>query len=109
MNSSSNHTDNRTALYDPVPAESTTGIYGETQQSVHTKHPHRIEQEVHRVLTSIPGVEFASLSIHRMADGVCIDGVVKISNGDPLELTRIALQVSGVNHVLNHLTTCNHK
>lgn len=105
MNLSSSVQTKQTAIYDPVPEGADTRVYGETGVcGKEEKYPHRIEQEVHRLLTQMPGAKFSSLSIHRMADGVCIDGVVYLPKGDTSELTRLALKVAGVNHVLNHLT-----
>ena len=107
MNSSSKAPATQSAIYDPVPEGTSTEVYGETSVCGKSdKFPHRIEQEIHQLLTQVPGARFSSLSIHRMADGVCLDGMVHLQSGDADQFTRLALKVAGVNHVLNHLTAC---
>ena len=87
----------QTALYDPVPGASASCLYGGAYEQ-----PHAMERGVQRALFEVPHVEFSSLQVHRMQDGVCLTGVVTFDGVEP-DLARIAAQAAGVSHVLNHL------
>jgi len=87
------------ALDDPVPGECESGIYGGCE---HT--PHEMERLVQRALLSMPRVHFSSLQVHRLEDGVCLTGVVKVSDSaDRPNFERIAGTAAGVSQVLNRL------
>ncbi|MBI3863559.1 MAG: hypothetical protein HY290_16840 [Planctomycetia bacterium] len=64
--------------------------------------PHQVEQDVRRILLSQPSLHFASLVVRRIADGVCLQGVLEADEGSP-DVSSIAQKVAGVNCVLNHL------
>jgi len=64
--------------------------------------PHQVEQEVRRALLSQPNLHFASLVVRRIADGVCLQGILQTDVESP-DVCSIAQRVSGVNCVLNHL------
>ncbi len=64
--------------------------------------PHRIEFEVHSRLTSLSGVNFSSLVIRRIKNGVCLEGVVE-PGGNDMDVCDVARTVAGVDNVLNHL------
>ncbi len=64
--------------------------------------PHQVEQDVRRALLSQPSLHFSSLVVRRIADGVCLQGVLEVDDGSP-DVSTIAQRVSGVNCVLNHL------
>lgn len=63
---------------------------------------HGLEHQVRRELLSNPHLSFSSLVIHRVKDGVCLEGVLEVdgSNIDVCEVTR---GVAGVDQVLNRL------
>jgi hypothetical protein len=63
--------------------------------------PHGLEQAVHRRLCSQPGLQFASLVIRRIPNGVCLEGVLE-SDADQ-DVCHLARSVAGVDEVLNHL------
>jgi hypothetical protein len=63
--------------------------------------PHGLEQAVHRRLCSQPGLQFASLVIRRIPNGVCLEGVLE---GDAdQDVCHLARSIAGVREVLNHL------
>jgi osmotically-inducible protein OsmY len=64
--------------------------------------PHQIEQEVRRALLSQPNLHFSSLVVRRIADGVCLQGILQ-TDSESSDVCSIAQRVSGVNCVLNHL------
>src|SRR5258707_9923616 len=65
-------------------------------------NPHRVEQEVRRALLSQPNLHFSSLVVRRIADGVCLQGILQTDAESP-DVCSIAQRVLGVNCVLNHL------
>ncbi|GIX03543.1 MAG: hypothetical protein KatS3mg113_0549 [Planctomycetaceae bacterium] len=67
-------------------------------------HPHALECEVHRRLKSLPGVEFSRLEIHRTPGGICIEGLVKVYDGD-FDLKRVLAGFNEAGEVINHLIT----
>jgi osmotically-inducible protein OsmY len=64
--------------------------------------PHGIEKDVQRELLAEPRLHFSSLVIHRVQNGVCIEGVVEADDGSP-DVTRLAKRVAGVDRVINRL------
>ncbi len=64
--------------------------------------PHHIEHEVQRQLLSRPELQFSSLVIRRMPNGVCLEGVLEVENEAP-DICELVRRVCGVNEVLNHL------
>ena len=64
--------------------------------------PHQIEQDVRSALLSQPTLRFSSLVVRRIADGVCLQGVLESDEGSP-DVCTIAQRIAGVNCVLNHL------
>ena len=88
----------QTAIYDPVPGASESGIYGTPQSA-----PHELEREVQRVLLNLPNVEFSSLRVNRLADGVCLTGVVRVDDKSSPAFADVAGAVAGVDRVLNYL------
>lgn len=67
-----------------------------------TSEPHQIECDVQRRLLNDLELTIHSLVVHRLVDGVCIEGVVE--GGTPLEeITRAVESVSGVERVMNRL------
>ncbi len=67
-----------------------------------TEAAQRIELQVQRALRSDPRLRFASLHVHRVDDGVCLEGVVEVDGPCP-DFVELARRVEGVNRVLNHL------
>ena len=68
----------------------------------HQEDPHRIEQEVQRKLLSDPGLNFSSLVVRRIPEGVCLEGVLETAENCS-SVSQLIRSVQGVNRVLNHL------
>lgn len=64
--------------------------------------PHGIERDVQRELLAEPRLHFSSLVIHRVQNGVCIEGVVEADDGSP-DISRVVKRVAGVDQVINRL------
>lgn len=63
---------------------------------------HRVERDVTRRLLANPGLRFSSLVVRRIADGVCLEGVLEVDDDRP-DVCSVVRQVAGVQNVLNHL------
>lgn len=63
---------------------------------------HRLEFDVQHQLLTAPGLEFDSLVVRRVPDGVCLEGVLK-STGEGCELADLARKVTGVTRVLDRV------
>ncbi len=64
--------------------------------------PHELELKVRHELLSEGRLHFASLVVHRIADGVCLEGVVEAEEDAP-DVTGVARRVEGVDRVINRL------
>lgn len=64
-------------------------------------HPHRLEQEIHSRLMAEPNLNFTSLVVRRVHDGLCLEGVLEVDDSENIgELVR---DICGAMPVLNHL------
>lgn len=67
-------------------------------------NPHEFEQNVWRELQLVPGGRFSSLTVRRMDDGVCLQGVLETSDNDCLgDVTSLVKRVACVDRVLNQI------
>jgi len=64
-----------------------------------------LEARIRHDLMARPELEFSSLVVHRIPDGVCLEGVVSTQAQDA-EVRQLVREVAGVNEVLNHLVMC---
>lgn len=70
----------------------------------HFSLAHVTELMVQRELLSRNKWAFHSLVVHRMRDGICLQGVVQGSDDtDTAEICDIAREVANVTNVINHL------
>ncbi len=86
------------AFDDPVPADS--GVFRELSSTSSFK-THSIERQVQRKLLAQPNLKFSSLVVRRIPRGVCLEGVLEMT--DDSDLCKLARQVEGVEQVLNRL------
>ena len=70
--------------------------------------PHQIEEDVQRELLAQPELRFSSLVVRRVADGVCLEGVLEADDVEAASscVCGLARRVAGVQEVLNHLVVC---
>ena len=91
------------ALDDPVPSGSCVADV----EREHC-HPHDVEAEVQRVLLGTPDLDFTSLVVRRVPQGVCLEGVV-YGTRRTNDVADLARTVNGVDVVINHLLMCGAK
>ena len=79
------------------------GLAGDS--SILVDGAHRIEEKVQRELLGQAGLQFSSLVVRRVANGVCLEGVLEADDADgaSLSISGLARRVAGVQEVLNHL------
>jgi hypothetical protein len=63
---------------------------------------HSFEARIRHDLMALPELEFSSLVVHRIPDGICLEGVVSTTSQD-VDISQMVREVAGVNAVLNHL------
>lgn len=87
------------AIDDPVPGDCESGIYGDLPEE-----PHELERLAQRALLNMPNVQFSSLQVHRLEDGICLMGVVRVpEDAARPHFERVAGTAAGVSQVLNRL------
>lgn len=64
--------------------------------------PHRTAFAVQNRLLHEPGLDFSSLVVRELPNGVCLEGVVSVEAGSP-NIDSLVRLVSGVDNVLNRL------
>ena len=65
---------------------------------------HEIEQSVWRELQSIPRVHFYSLTVRRVRDGICLQGVVEAEDSDSAaDICDLVRRIAQIETVVNHL------
>lgn len=64
-------------------------------------HPHRLEQDVRNRLMAEPSLNFTSLVVRRVRDGLCLEGVLEADDAD--DVSALVRRVCGATLVLNHL------
>lgn len=67
-------------------------------------HPHQVEYDVRRRLLSHPRLRFDTLVVRRIADGVCLQGVLE-TDSDMTDVERAVAAVKGVHRVMNRLVS----
>jgi hypothetical protein len=94
---------NRLAAYDHFEAPPPRALRNASEHPSHSESgaPHRLEGAVRRHLLSHPKLQFSTLVIRRIPNGVCLQGVLEDSVD--LDVCSLARSVAGVNEVLNHL------
>lgn len=66
---------------------------------------HQLEADVRRALTVSEGLDIGSLVVRRLPDGICLEGVVRVS-GDDFDVCRAVREIEGVGEVVNRLVIC---
>ena len=63
--------------------------------------PHAVERRVREALTADPHLQFSSLTVNRVRDGICLTGVVQSDGGT--DVAALVRKVSGFDQVINRL------
>lgn len=95
----------------PVPARFDEAEIGEEPECCDTLvlspddsvmlHPHRFEQDIRNRLMAEPSLNFTSLVVRRVRDGLCLEGVLEADDAD--DVSTLVRRVCGAMPVLNHL------
>jgi osmotically-inducible protein OsmY len=96
----SSHVWKLAAMDDPVP--SLPESLRKDVEAQESPVPHAVECEVLHRLKHSRGLRFQELSVHRLPDGVCLMGVVKIDDSG-VDICEVAKKVEGVIRVVNRL------
>lgn len=72
-----------------------------TTATLPTEH-HSLETRVRHELMAHPEMEFSTLVVHRIPDGLCLEGVVS-TTADRDGFCQLVKEVAGVNSVINQL------
>lgn len=65
-------------------------------------HRHQLEQDVRSQLMAEPTLNFTSLVVRRIHNGLCLEGVLETNDNAP-DVARIVRRICGVSQVLDHL------
>jgi osmotically-inducible protein OsmY len=85
-------------------AVSTAPAESSIMSDSHFSLAHLIEQDVRRKLLEHENCEFHSLVVHRMQDGICLQGVLECDDQEVIdEIMQIAREVAGVSRVVNQI------
>ena len=87
------------AFDDPVPSGSDVAVVAPERCQ---EPPHGIEKEVQRILARQPGLQILTLAVHRMEDGVCLEGTLESDRPCP-DLEDLLQEIVGVDRVINRL------
>lgn len=64
---------------------------------------HEIEHLVWRELQSVPGAHFSSLTVRRVPDGVCLQGVMETDEDVAVDICDVVRRAAPVGTVVNQL------
>ncbi len=65
---------------------------------------HEIEHSIWRELQSVPGVHFSSLTVRRVRDGVCLQGIMEaVDNDSAPDICGLVRQIAQIENVVNQL------
>lgn len=70
--------------------------------------PHAIEQAIARRLRSIDAVRFSALSVHRLGNCVCVEGLAEQASAEELDLRAVLAEFLQVGELslINHVMVC---
>ena len=87
------------ALDDLVPSGSSLAVVAPNRVD---RQPHAIETAVRNKLTGQKAMRVLKLAVHRVPDGVCLEGVME-GDADCRDVSKMVREIAGVEKVINHL------
>jgi hypothetical protein len=87
------------AEWNAMAAETTVGILDSSHP---LPAPHQLEKNVRRRLLENETLNFSSLVVRRVRDGVCLEGVVEVGAESP-DVVGLVMAIEGVGEVHNRL------
>ena len=70
-----------------------------------SRSAHQLETDVRRALNAANGVDIGSLVVRRLPNGICLEGVIRVSSDD-FDVCGAVREIEGVGEVVNHLVVC---
>lgn len=66
---------------------------------------HELETDVRRAFDAADGMDIGSLVVRRIPNGICLEGVIRVSSDD-FDVCKIVREIDGVGEVVNNLVVC---
>lgn len=66
---------------------------------------HQLETDVRRALNAADGLDIGSLVVRRLPNGICLEGVIRVSSDD-FDVCSAVREIEGVGEVVNNLVVC---
>ena len=84
-----------------------TRLTGSNHRSapVVSRPAHQLESDVRRALSTADGLDIGSLVVRRIPNGICLEGVIRVSSDD-FDVCSAVREIEGVGEVVNHLVVC---
>ena len=64
-----------------------------------------LETDVRRALNAANGLDIGSLVVRRLPNGICLEGVIRVSSDD-FDVCGAVREIEGVGEIVNHLVVC---
>ena len=65
----------------------------------------QLEAQVRRALCTENGVDIGELVVRRLPNGICLEGVIRVSSDD-FDVCSAVREIEGVGEIVNHLVVC---
>ena len=65
----------------------------------------QLETEVRNALSAADGVDIGGLVVRRLSNGICLEGVIRVSSDD-FDVCSAVREIDGVGEIVNHLIVC---
>jgi hypothetical protein len=65
----------------------------------------QLETDVRRALNASDGLDIGSLVVRRIPNGICLEGVIRVSSDD-FDVCSSVREIEGVGEVVNNLVVC---
>jgi len=66
---------------------------------------HQLEADVRRALNAADGLDIGSLVVRRLPNGICLEGVIRVSSDD-FDVCSAVREIEGVGEIVDHLVVC---
>ena len=73
--------------------------------ALNLRSSHQLETEIRRALCAENGVDIGGLVVRRLQNGVCLEGVIRVSSDD-FDVCSAVREIEGVGEIVNHLVVC---
>jgi hypothetical protein len=65
----------------------------------------QLEAEIRQALCAENGVDIGGLVVRRLSNGICLEGVIRVSSDD-FDVCSAVREIEGVGEIVNHLVVC---